>query len=195
MFSNFSFLTILFLLAISACADTVSPPDISEEMEIELEQIDTSTQDTTPALTQPMETLTMDSLTTDTMEKILAQITEVAVSGSPNNYTFNVTIASPDTGCDQYADWWEVISPEGTLHYRRVLLHSHVNEQPFARTGGPVAIEADTEVYIRAHMNNLGYGVQIFKGSVSGGFIQDSLAADFAIELATTEPLPDGCAF
>ena len=182
-------------MAISACADTVSPPDISEEMEIELEQIDTSTQDTTPALTQPMETLTMDSLTTDTMEKILAQITEVAVSGSPNNYTFNVTIASPDTGCDQYADWWEVISPEGALHYRRVLLHSHVNEQPFARTGGPVAIEADTEVYIRAHMNNLGYGVQIFKGSVSGGFIQDSLAADFAIELATTEPLPDGCAF
>ena len=58
-----------------------------------------------------------------------------------------------------------------------------------------MAIEADTEVYIRAHMNNLGYGVQIFKGSVSGGFIQDSLAADFAIELATTEPLPDGCAF
>ncbi|MGA9190363.1 MAG: hypothetical protein WBZ24_01400, partial [Anaerolineales bacterium] len=67
-----------------------------------------------------------------------ARVISVDVSGEEGAFTFAVEIASPDTGCDRYADWWEVVTPNGDLLYRRILLHSHVDEQPFARSGGPV---------------------------------------------------------
>lgn len=124
-----------------------------------------------------------------------AQVTEVSISGDENAYTFNVTIKSPDTGCSQYADWWEVIGLDGSLIYRRILTHSHVDEQPFTRSGGPVEISKNTEVYVRAHMNNTGYGSAVFKGSVEAGFVSAQLTIDFAKELETADPLPEGCAF
>lgn len=136
-----------------------------------------------------------DDETPDNMETTLAKVTAVTVSGNLGSYTFNVTIESPDTGCDQYADWWEVFNPSGDLLYRRILAHSHVDEQPFTRSGGPVPIMANTAVIVRAHMNNLSYGTQVFRGTVSGGFEVDSLSNNFAILLETTEPLPTNCAF
>ncbi|MHA7057443.1 hypothetical protein ACWGOQ_0009520 [Aquimarina sp. M1] len=139
-----------------------------------------------------------DNVTTETdvsTPEITASVTNVSVIGEENNYTFSVQIKSPDVGCDQYADWWEIITENGILVYRRILAHSHVNEQPFNRSGGPVAISKDKVVYIRAHMNNKGYGDVVFKGSVFGGFSQEILETDFANELETTVPLPDRCAF
>ena len=108
-------------------------------------------------------------------QEVLADVLSVEVSGSPNAYQFSVQIASPDTGCEQYADWWEVLSEQGQLLYRRILLHSHVNEQPFVRSGGPVNIEADTVILIRAHMNKAGYGGITIKGTVQSGFNEVSL--------------------
>ncbi len=131
----------------------------------------------------------------DTAPGESARVTAVTVSGEANNYSFAVEIASPDTGCDQYADWWEVFDEDGTLIYRRILAHSHVTEQPFTRSGGSVNIGPDDVVYVRAHMNNLGYGTEVYKGSVSGGFTTDTLSPDHAANLATQEPLPNGCAF
>ncbi|WP_299253048.1 hypothetical protein [uncultured Aquimarina sp.] len=127
--------------------------------------------------------------------EVTAGITDVSIAGEESNYTFSVEIKSPDLGCNQYADWWEIISEEGTLLYRRILGHSHVNEQPFTRSGGPVNITKDQIVYIRAHMNNKGYGDVVFKGSVSAGFSQETLETTFANELETAAPLPNGCAF
>ncbi len=124
-----------------------------------------------------------------------ADITSVKVSGSESNYTFSVGISSPDKGCQQYADWWEVISEDGELIYRRILGHSHVNEQPFVRSGGKVKIEKAEVVIIRAHMNTSGYGGEVFKGSVEGGFEQTDLSPDFAGGLEKESPLPTGCAF
>ena len=89
---------------------------------------------------------------------VQADVIAVQASGSPGAYQFNVGIRSPDKGCAQYADWWEVVSTDGKLLYRRVLLHSHVDEQPFTRSGGPVPIQPDTVVWVRAHMNTGGYG-------------------------------------
>ena len=124
-----------------------------------------------------------------------AKIVSVKVEGKPQNYIFNVGISSPDTGCNQYANWWEVLNEEGKLLYRRILAHSHINEQPFQRSGGPVAV-ADTQVVIiRAHMNNSGYGTTVFKGSVKDGFKQTQLEADFASEVKSQKPQPSGCAF
>ncbi|MEN0050140.1 MAG: hypothetical protein AAF806_23955 [Bacteroidota bacterium] len=125
----------------------------------------------------------------------LAKVLSVAVSGEESAYRFNVEVESPDLGCDQYADWWEVITEEGALVYRRILAHSHVNEQPFKRSGSPVAISVDQVVFIRAHMNNSGYGKDIVKGSVAGGFERSLLVTDFAKELEVEEPLPKNCAF
>jgi len=124
-----------------------------------------------------------------------ADVTAVQVNGSPGRYDFSVTVKSPDTGCQQYADWWEVVSEEGKLLYRRVLLHSHVGEQPFTRSGGPVPIQPDTVVWVRAHMNTSGYGGTLFKGSVTAGFARAVSPAGFAAGLAKQPPLPDGCAF
>lgn len=125
----------------------------------------------------------------------MADVTDVIVSGDENDFEFNVTIKSPDTGCEQYADWWEVIDLKGKLIYRRILAHSHVNEQPFSRTGGPIEISKALEVYVRAHMNNSGYGSQIYKGSVEEGFSSGNLDIEFAKELEEVAPLPIRCDF
>ncbi|MDH7446450.1 hypothetical protein [Aquimarina sp. 2201CG14-23] len=127
--------------------------------------------------------------------QIMADVINIFVSGEDSNYTFNVEIKSPDLGCDQYADWWEIISEDKTLIHRRILAHSHVNEQPFIRSGGPVNIKKDQVVYIRAHMNNKGYGNKVFMGSVSKGFSAQIIETNFADELETVAPLPNGCAF
>ena len=123
-----------------------------------------------------------------------AMVTKVEVSGADGNYIFSVTISSPDEGCNQYADWWEVVSDEGILLYRRILRHSHVSEQPFARSGGPVKIKEDELVYVRAHMNNTGYGSQVMKGTIKHGFTTFH-KVDFPMKIEKSEPLPSQCSF
>ena len=127
-----------------------------------------------------------------------AIVTNVKVTGQENNYTFFVTIKSPDTGCDQYANWWEVISADGKqLIYRRILAHSHVDEQPFTRSGGGVKITANTDIIVRAHMHTLGYGEGVIAmiGSVGKGFTAYEIPANFAVDLEKKSPQPSGCAF
>lgn len=122
-------------------------------------------------------------------------VTKVTATGKAQNYTFNVTIKSPDTGCQQYADWWEVLDKEGNLIYRRILAHSHVNEQPFTRSGGKVTIDPNTEIIVRAHMNNSGYLPMVFTGTVASGFTGLEMSTEKIPEAAKKEPLPSGCAF
>jgi hypothetical protein len=124
-----------------------------------------------------------------------ANVLSVQVSGNPSAYQFAVEIASPDTGCEQYADWWEVISQDGHLLYRRILLHSHVDEQPFTRSGGLVDIAADELIYVRAHMNTVGYGSALLKGTVQAGFKPVEVEAGFGSGLERVPPQPEDCAF
>jgi len=131
-----------------------------------------------------------------TMDKAsFANVLSVSVTGEPGKYQFAVEVASPDTGCGQYADWWEVVSQDGELLYRRILLHSHVDEQPFTRSGGPVAIDANAVVFIRAHMNTTGYGGQVLQGTVQGGFELVEVKAGFGSKLERVPPQPEDCAF
>ena len=94
---------------------------------------------------------------------ILAGLAPAAVSADPaaivdatarqgaGGWTVSVTLRHADTGCDRYADWWEVITPGGELVYRRILRHSHVTEQPFTRSQSGIAIpEGTVQVMIRA---------------------------------------------
>ena len=132
----------------------------------------------------------------DSGSAVGADVVAVRTSGSPGAYSFAVTLQTPDTGCDQYADWWEVITPDGELLYRRILAHSHVDEQPFTRSGGPVDVQSTTRVIVRAHMNDAGYGGVAFGGSEEAGFAADaSVTAELAPQLAEEAPLPNGCAF
>jgi hypothetical protein len=125
----------------------------------------------------------------------LADVLSVSTSGAPGAYQFAVTVGSADAGCQLYADWWEVLAEDGRLLYRRVLLHSHVDEQPFTRSGGPVPIGLDTVVWVRAHMHPAGYGGTAMRGSARTGFRPAALPADFSASLAQQAPLPDGCDF
>ena len=114
---------------------------------------------------------------------------------SDGAYTFNVTVESEETGCDLYANWWEVIDEDGNLLYRRILAHSHVNEQPFTRSGGPITADSQQVLIVRSHMHPTGYSTQAAKGSIESGFEQTTLPPDFAVELSESEPLPTGCNF
>ena len=125
-----------------------------------------------------------------------ADVIAVQATGEPGDYLFSVAVSSQDSGCERYADWWEVVRPDGQLVYRRVLAHSHATEQPFTRSGGPVAVRSDDPLIVRAHMNVDGYGGVAMRGTVAGGFTPDSTIGDqFSAQLASAAPLPDGCAF
>jgi len=134
-----------------------------------------------------------ESSTTEIPAK--ANVEKVIANGLENSYNFAVTINSDETGCDQYADWWEVIKADGTLVYRRILFHSHPSEQPFTRLGGGVSILKDDKVYIRAHLNNKGYGGDVFVGSIKDGFTLATTVPEFSKDIESLKPLPNGCAF
>jgi hypothetical protein len=130
----------------------------------------------------------------DTADAFADAVAAVA-SGDPGAYQLDVTLRSPDIGCDGYADWWEVLSPDGALLYRRILTHSHVDEQPFTRDGAPVPIDADTPVVIRGHMHPAGYGGQALQGSVASGFTAFFPEDGFAAGIERDEPQPVSCLF
>ncbi|WP_299210449.1 hypothetical protein [uncultured Dokdonia sp.] len=123
-----------------------------------------------------------------------ASVVSVTASQSGDAYVFNVGISSPDKGCDQYANWWEIVSEDGFLIYRRILAHSHVNEQPFVRSGS-VTLVPTQEVIIRVHMNTTGYSTKGYRGSVANGFSEYTIPEGFANELVDQAPLPNGCTF
>jgi len=50
-------------------------------------------------------------------------------------------------------------------------------------------------VYVRAHMNNLGYGSIIQSGTIEDGFTREVLSPATNASLETTAPLPKDCAF
>jgi len=168
-------LFIIFTLA-SGCTTRNPQPELSSSV---------------PTVTKAVETMVKPT----EIEGGLADVLSVNVSGNVNEYQFTVEISSPDLGCEQYADWWEVFDDQGNLLYRRILAHSHVNEQPFKRSGGLVAVDADTVVWVRAHMHPFGYGGEVQKGSVNSGFQTSELPQGFAERLEELPPLPDNCAF
>ena len=95
----------------------------------------------------------------------------------------------------QYADWWEVLSEEGELLYRRILVHSHPDTQPFTRSGGPVNIDDKSVVYVRGHMNSVGYIGDVMKGSITSGFHVVTEIPIFSKNVEKQMPLPQGCLY
>jgi hypothetical protein len=89
-----------------------------------------------------------------------------AVEAGDSTWTFYVTVEHPDTGWEDYADGWDVVTPEGAVlkpdpdsPFTRLLLHPHESEQPFTRSqSGIVILDGVTRVLVRAHDLVDGYG-------------------------------------
>jgi len=82
-----------------------------------------------------------------------------AMPEGDGTWRFQVTVRHDDAGWDHYADAYEILDPEGGLLGRRVLLHPHVDEQPFTRSISGVHIPAGLKrVRIRAHDKVHGWG-------------------------------------
>ena len=63
-----------------------------------------------------------------------------------------VKLQHADTGWKHYANRYDVLDMQGNLIASRVLRHPHVDEQPFRRRLGPIAILREVEnVKVRAH--------------------------------------------
>jgi hypothetical protein len=89
-----------------------------------------------------------------------------AVRAADGTWAFHVTVEHPDSGWEDYADGWDVVTPDDEVlkpnaddPFTRLLLHPHENEQPFTRSQSRIVIpDAVTQVRVRAHDLVDGYG-------------------------------------
>jgi hypothetical protein len=89
-----------------------------------------------------------------------------AIGSADGSWTFHVTVEHPDTGWDDYADGWDLVTPDGSVlkpdpdsPFTRLLLHPHENEQPFTRSQSGIRIPGGvTHLRARAHDLVDGYG-------------------------------------
>jgi len=122
-----------------------------------------ATTEPTAATTEPTAATTSTpppaSTTSGAESNECAHVRAVTVTADGGGtFSFQVTVASTDTGWDKYADAWEVRSPDGTVLGERVLAHPHETEQPFTRSVSGVVIPPDvTEVTVAAHDLVLGF--------------------------------------
>ena len=90
-----------------------------------------------------------------------AEIVDVALSRAADGWRADVTLRHADSGWDHYADAWELRGPDGVVYGRRVLLHPHVEEQPFTRSlSGMMIPEGVREVTVHAHDTVHGWAAQ-----------------------------------
>lgn len=125
-----------------------------------------------------------------------ADVVGLRLEEGAEGFTFWVTVQSPDEGCGRFAASWEVVDERGeSLLLRRILAHAHVEEQPFTRAAGPLLLEPETRVVVRAWMRPGGYGGQALRGSLREGFSAWTPPEGFGEALAAEGPQPELCAF
>ena len=89
-----------------------------------------------------------------------------AIDHGAQGWTFHVTVSHADTGWEDYSDGWDVVGADGQVikvngndRFTRLLLHPHVEEQPFTRSQGRLQIpDSMTTVNVRAHDIVDGFG-------------------------------------
>ena len=95
---------------------------------------------------------------------------DIRRAATRGHFDVDVTLRHADTGWDHYANRWEIIAPDGRVIATRVLVHPHVDEQPFTRSLAAVPIPAEyTWVRLRGHDLVHGYGGREVTVSVPHG--------------------------
>ena len=122
----------------------------------------------TPTLVSSLvQTVDVSTPTSSLEQAANADVVHVrAVQALSGDWTFHVTVQHPDIGWEDYADGWDVLSLDGTVlgpdpdsPFTRLLLHPHVDEQPFTRSQSGIVIpDGVTQVRVRAHDLVDGYG-------------------------------------
>ena len=153
------FVLFLMSLLLAACG-TQSTPVPSTSTPLPTERIIPSLE---PA--PVMDTATAPPTATSSAAN--ADVTFVrAIQAADGSWTFHVTVSHPDTGWDDYADGWDILTLNGTQLkiregdvFTRLLAHPHVDEQPFTRSQSGIVIQEDiTKVIARAHDIVDGFG-------------------------------------
>jgi hypothetical protein len=143
--------------------------------------------------------------------KILNVDAKPEVAGS---YQVTVTLQSPDQACDDYADWWEVLSEDGTLVGRHILEGPQGFEKPFESQAVMPVEDPSQVLIIRAHFSSdvdetfISYGNlpylddeipsskypnQAMKGSIQKGFKSVRIPRRFAAKVERQDPQPGPC--
>ena len=83
----------------------------------------------------------------------------VAAEAEPlaDGWRVSVTLRHADTGWDDYADGWRVVTADGSVVAERPLAHPHVDEQPFTRSV-QVAALPEEELLVEARTSVEGWG-------------------------------------
>lgn len=91
-------------------------------------------------------------------------VSATATPSGGGTWRVEATVRHADEGWDHYANAFEVLDPQGKVLGVRELLHPHVNEQPFTRSLGGVAIPPETAfIMIRAKDSVHEYGGAEFR--------------------------------
>ncbi|NOY66857.1 MAG: hypothetical protein GXP13_05560 [Gammaproteobacteria bacterium] len=72
-----------------------------------------------------------------------------------NTWNISVTLKHKDSGWNHYANAWQIVDGKNKLIRKRVLLHPHVNEQPFTRSLYSVKIPGNTKVIFIEAMDSI----------------------------------------
>ena len=143
------FLAVVGAIALAACAP-ISPTTMQP------------TASSSPPAATPASPPVDGTATTNLADVLYVRV----VQSDDTTWTFAVTVQHSDTGWDNYADGWDVVTPDGSvllpnpnIPFTRRLEHPHVDEQPFTRSQGNIVVPAGvTRVQVRAHSLVGGYG-------------------------------------
>jgi len=144
-------LFVVCVVVVASCGDT-SDSAVETTSERPTASVETTTTRLEPT------TSTATSTTTGESAAGCAHVIDGEVTASGDGFTVSATVLSADTGDEKYADKWEVRTVAGDVLGERILAHPHVNEQPFTRSLGDVAIPDDIDsVVLAAHDSVVGF--------------------------------------
>jgi hypothetical protein len=86
-----------------------------------------------------------------------ARIVAAEARAAQAGWTVSVTLRHGDTGWDDYADGWRVVTGEGTVLATRPLAHPHVTEQPFTRSLSGLDLPRGTPLFIESSTSRTGW--------------------------------------
>lgn len=96
------------------------------------------------------------------------QILKASFGLTGAGWRVSVTLKHADAGWGHYADQWRVVTDERDVVATRVLLHPHVEEEPFTRSLFNVIIpEGTTILFVEAHDTVHGWAKERLKVDLS----------------------------